>query len=298
MSQTKFVPGPGWRPTEVHPAAEAFPMLPDDELAALADDIKTNGLRLSIVTDAAGVLIDGRNRLRACEIAGVEPTFSQLNGQDARAFIVSANLTRRNLSKGQQAMALAFIYPQPERGGRGRKAENSKETLGFSTMRLSQARSILHHSLTLAEDVKAGRKHFDEALKIVQQEREVSANSEAVMAELRRNAPDLADLVVEERLTLGEAHSAFKKREADAIAAEANKREVMLRLSEGVWRSCTAWASEEFLAGICARLDDDTFRRAWLDRLRLEPERLPDVERGAKAFARLISRIMKEAGDV
>jgi hypothetical protein len=48
-----------------------------------------------------------------CEIAGVAPTYQELNGHDAAAFIVSANLARHNLSKGPQAMALAMIYPQP-----------------------------------------------------------------------------------------------------------------------------------------------------------------------------------------
>ncbi len=47
-------------------------MMTDDELAGLAADIKANGLIHPIVTDAAGVVIDGRNRLRACEIAGVD----------------------------------------------------------------------------------------------------------------------------------------------------------------------------------------------------------------------------------
>lgn len=32
----------------VHPAAAAFPMMPDDELAALAEDIKANGLNQPI----------------------------------------------------------------------------------------------------------------------------------------------------------------------------------------------------------------------------------------------------------
>ena len=41
----------------------------------------------------------------------------QLNGQNASALIVSANLARRHLSKTQQAMALAMIYPEPEKGG-------------------------------------------------------------------------------------------------------------------------------------------------------------------------------------
>ena len=82
----------------------------DAELADLAEGIATNGLVHPIVVDADGALIDGRNRLRACEIAGVEPEFAELNGHgDADAFIVPANLARRNLSKGQQAIALAMI---------------------------------------------------------------------------------------------------------------------------------------------------------------------------------------------
>jgi ParB-like chromosome segregation protein Spo0J len=110
----------GWRPTAVHPLAALFPMMAEDELAELAEDILTNGLMHPIVVDADGVLIDGRNRLAACEKAGVAPVYQELNGHDAAAFIVSANLARRNLSKGQQAMALAMIYPEP--GTRGVRA--------------------------------------------------------------------------------------------------------------------------------------------------------------------------------
>jgi hypothetical protein len=51
------------------------------------------------------------------------------------------------------AAFLAFAYPEPEKGGRGKKA-NLKETLGFSTMRLSQARQVLRHSRELAMERK------------------------------------------------------------------------------------------------------------------------------------------------
>jgi ParB-like chromosome segregation protein Spo0J len=74
---------------DVHPLAALFPIMTDDELQDLADDIRENGLLHPIVLDADGVLIDGRNRLRACEIAGVDPKFSKLNGHDAAAYIVS-----------------------------------------------------------------------------------------------------------------------------------------------------------------------------------------------------------------
>ena len=184
-------------------SAAVFPMMTDDELQDLADDIRENGLLHPIVLDADGVLIDGRNRLRACELAEVESTFESLNGHDAAAFIVSANLERRNLTVGQRAMAMAMIYPVPEKGGRGK---NRKKTLPFSKMRLSQARTVLRHSQALAEDVVAKRTSLDEALKTVEAEQRAGQSIDEKMAELRAHAPDIADLVDEERLPLAEAH--------------------------------------------------------------------------------------------
>ena len=52
----------------------SFPMMSDEELAALGEDIKANGLSVPVdpvVNDATPrVLIDGRNRLEAMERVG------------------------------------------------------------------------------------------------------------------------------------------------------------------------------------------------------------------------------------
>src|SRR5688572_13286990 len=73
----------------VHPLAESFPMLEGDELDALVDDIRTNGLLNPIVRDTNGRLIDGRNRLKACALAGVEPRFTT-SDVDPVAYILGA----------------------------------------------------------------------------------------------------------------------------------------------------------------------------------------------------------------
>ena len=57
-------------------------------------------------------------------------------------------------AKGHQAIALAMIYPDPEKGGRGKKAKNFSETEGFSAARLSQALSAA--SLATARPRSAG----------------------------------------------------------------------------------------------------------------------------------------------
>jgi ParB-like chromosome segregation protein Spo0J len=96
----------------VHPYAAAYPMLSDVELDALADDIKVIGLRHPIVTwiDSHGVewLVDGRNRLAACDIAGVDPVFETLPADaDPLAIIESENEQRRHMAISQRAMMRA-----------------------------------------------------------------------------------------------------------------------------------------------------------------------------------------------
>lgn len=91
---------------KTHPVANLFPMLASEELQGLADDIKANGL-IEPLTRQGGTLLDGRNRLAACQLVGVEPRWREYEGDNPVAFIVGANLKRRHLNEGQRA-ALAL----------------------------------------------------------------------------------------------------------------------------------------------------------------------------------------------
>ena len=74
-----------------------FPMLAEADLAALAEDIRVNGQGEPVVI-WDGQVLDGRNRLAACELAGVEPLTRTLKAcPDPVAFVLSANLRRRHL---------------------------------------------------------------------------------------------------------------------------------------------------------------------------------------------------------
>jgi hypothetical protein len=93
----------------VHPAAAVFPEMAAADLQALADDIKQNSLVHPIMRTPDGVIIDGRNRLKACEIAGVEPRFEDYTGSNPVGFIVSSNLKRRQLNESQRALIAARL---------------------------------------------------------------------------------------------------------------------------------------------------------------------------------------------
>lgn len=197
---------------EIHPAAAVFPMMDEEALNELARDIKENGQIVPIIVDEEGVLLDGRNRLAACKIAGVEPLVQRFEAGDKLEFIIGSNINRRHLTKSQQAMAYAMVYPEPEKGGRGKKI-NSSVSEGFSAARLSQARTVLKYSEELARQVVAGDMSLDKALEQVTASQGQLANDRSRLRKLREERPDLATAVTEERMTLDEA---FAKAKSDA----------------------------------------------------------------------------------
>lgn len=191
----------------VHPAAEVFPMLPPDELAELAEDIRVNGLAHPIVVKD-GVLIDGRNRREACRIAGVEPRTLELNGQDPKAFIVSSNVKRRRLTKGQSAMAVAMIYPDPKQGKRATSVAITEVNSGY----LSHARTVLRASPDIAANVLSGARSLDDAYSEVLRQQKATQADDARLARLTESAPDLAELVREQRINLTAAETELEER--------------------------------------------------------------------------------------
>jgi hypothetical protein len=117
-----------WRnEIEIHPAAELFPLMNDQDLDTLGADIKQNGLKVAVVVyiDPDGKLwfLDGRNRLDAMERVDMPfaPTGAGLDAMvksgaakvvrniDPYAWIVSANIVRRHLTADQRRDLIAKL---------------------------------------------------------------------------------------------------------------------------------------------------------------------------------------------
>jgi hypothetical protein len=98
-----------------HPIAEIFPMIEGTEFDDLVADIKANGLHEPIVT-YKGQILDGRNRYKACCLAGVEAKYTEYTGTDPAGYVISANLHRRHLTASQRAV-IAERLATAKRGG-------------------------------------------------------------------------------------------------------------------------------------------------------------------------------------
>jgi N6-adenosine-specific RNA methylase IME4/ParB-like chromosome segregation protein Spo0J len=93
---------------KAHPYADILPLLEGEAFDALVADIRANGL-LEPITIHEGLILDGRNRHRACEAAGIEPRFLEFDGDDPLAFVLSLNLHRRHLSESQRSLVASRL---------------------------------------------------------------------------------------------------------------------------------------------------------------------------------------------
>ena len=216
---------------KTHAAAECFRMMDDEELAALAADIAENGLRDPIIIGrvngaASDAIVDGRNRLKACELANVEPRFETVLFKDddaVRAFIKSRG-ERRNITASQKAMALAMLYRETRPG---KRTKGSATTLSaankVSTARISQARTVLRFSEELARAVRDGMS-LDAALEEVYRASSTVDNEKSKRQLLQQEAPDLFELVLKHEngdtggMPLNEAAAALDERQRDIRA--------------------------------------------------------------------------------
>ena len=91
-----------------HPLSEIFPLLSEEEHERLTEDVRAHGL-FEPITLYDGLILDGRNRYRACIAAGVQPRFGAYQGDDPLAYAISHNVRRRHLDASQRAMVAAGL---------------------------------------------------------------------------------------------------------------------------------------------------------------------------------------------
>src|SRR4029077_2957874 len=205
---------------KVHPVAELYPLMSDEELDVLGEDIQTNGLKNKLVRDEEGTLIDGRNREEAAKRRGIKlnsDDYVVLNGEDATAYIFSLNNKRRHILKSQRAMIAVKARAFSARSEKIRSPNflslgSLAQMVGVAEPTLAEASTILEYAPEHADVIIKGGMAFEKALEDARDRKAAAQSKEAQMNRLRKEAADLADLVIEERMALPEAFGALKER--------------------------------------------------------------------------------------
>jgi protein gp37 len=186
-------------PYEVHPFADEFPLIEGEEFEELVSDIKRQGLRQPIVLNHdRTVLIDGRNRFRACEAAGVDPVFETLPAHYTEAmvlnYVVSTNIERRHLSVGQKAL-VGLRYQ--DLFARAIKSEEEARKSRFPSTRKTDIPDSTPADLQESTTRPVTRMSRAERESAAQAARLVGTSTRAIYQAkaLERDAPDLAEEV-------------------------------------------------------------------------------------------------------
>lgn len=181
-----------------HPYADEFPMASQDELDELAASIATVGLIHPIVLTPQGLVLDGRNRLAACEKAGVEPTFETRDGDDDdyKEFVIGANTTgRRESMTVQIAAASVALVLGHERRKNGRWKYGSNPELSEFRQTSTYREPIAQAGLVLDElgpahlrEVRDGEASLNSKYEQARRQKDEREQAEARKVEAERQA--------------------------------------------------------------------------------------------------------------
>ncbi len=139
----------------VHPAAAVFPLIEGDDFNDLCESIRTHGVQHPAVV-RGNELLDGRNRMRACEAIKAEGWSGSCpvvewkdEGRNVSEWIWDTNALRRHMSDDGIALASAAIWPLI-----AKENEAKKEASQFDSKTASKAAKARH-----AVDTKSDPPH-------------------------------------------------------------------------------------------------------------------------------------------
>jgi len=173
-------------------------MMNDNEMSSLCESIKKNGLLHPIVSKK-GVLLDGRNRMKACEILGMQPIYTEFEGENESEWIIATNKDRRHLNSSQLAALAVDLLPileqeaKERQGARtdisanlrgseeGKASQKAAKITGSSSRNVEQAKAIKNESPELFQKIREGDMTVNEAKTILRKEVQKEKNKEITL---------------------------------------------------------------------------------------------------------------------
>ena len=153
-------------PFDLGPLTAYLPDPAEEDIIALATNIKANGLLDEpTVAGSPPQVVDGKRRILACEAAGVQPTYRLLRGDvDPKVYLWARNGERRNLTPSQKAFYFAELFPSsgpgrpPSRGENCPMSDNFPQpTQGQGAKEMGISRHLVHGASKIVAAIKNGR---------------------------------------------------------------------------------------------------------------------------------------------
>jgi len=195
-----------------HPLSEIFPLLSGSEFDALVDDIRQHGVQDAIWLYEDSIL-DGRNRWRASEVAGINCPTRDYTGADPLGFVISLNLKRRHLTASQLGFVALAIEEIEAKEAKERMIEGKNQyspvelfpqgSNGEAAKERQGTRTDIGETIPRSETGKAR----DKAALLVGTNPHYVTDAKRIKAE----APELASEVIAGNKTIPEALRELKR---------------------------------------------------------------------------------------
>jgi ParB/RepB/Spo0J family partition protein len=211
-----------------HPVANIFPLLEGKAFTELVESIKNNGLRRPIIVYQAKIL-DGRNRYRACQAAGVRPVFDLFIGGDALAFVLDENLHRRHLDESQRAMVAARLANM--------RQGTRTDIASIEAMSQPQAAKRLNVGRACVQRARAVVEHGTQELQAAVEQGKIAVSVAEKIAEL--NPEEQARVIAEPKRASTEIkklHRAKRERELAEKQCALPQKKFGVILADPEWR--------------------------------------------------------------
>jgi hypothetical protein len=222
-----------------HPIADVWPMMAEDKLHELADDIRKNG-QLVPVWLYEGKILDGRNRWAACKIAGIEPKTKEYTGDEPTAFAVAMNDRRRHMNKGALAAVAAELEPHFAADAKRRQIRKPKPESVVEKVPQQTPRKAREEA---AASVGVNDRYVSDAKKVKQE------------------APEVFERLKAGKITLQDAKREVAKKPTDDWREDERSRQAEVQsgltvvANASADKNLIAWAERERLA---VRIDRST----------------------------------------
>lgn len=223
---------------EAHEIATLFPSMSQVDLDQLKESIGAQG-QLEEILLFEGKILDGRHRYEACLALGVEPRFREFQGtaQEAFAYSVALNLSRRHLTTVQRAAAGAGIKefqarllaastptPNPEPEAKSEPVASPEPPSGEAEVApapapASEPISVAIDEAPAPEPPRISPRINAKAREIASQRVGVSGRAIDTAAKIKHDAPD-----VFERMLAGTAGSLPDAKRVTALPPEVREK--------------------------------------------------------------------------